>query len=315
MLVAERTRCKNRIRAVLANELLPPYEGDLCDTRGRAYLQRCELCPTARSLVDSDLRLLEATQQELDALDKSLVAEAYNSQDVRLLMTLPGIGYEIALTVAAALGDIRRFSSPDQAAAYLGLVPSTRQSGQHCYHGPITKRGNSKARWMLIQGVQHLDTNPGPLGVFFRRMLRKKNRNVAVVASARKLVTIAWHMLKKNEPYRYALPMPTQDKLSRLRVQATGKKRKTGPAKGSAPAPHSEGRSVRSVPALASVYQSEGLPAPTSLKEIAAAERRMLSQAGVSQWVESLQQPGVRACRTRSKGEQAHHEQDQKSKT
>ena len=60
------------------------------------------------------------------------------------------------------------------------------------------------ARWMMVQAAQHLGLHRGPLGVFFRRLAKKKNRNVAVVATARKLVTIAWHMLTNNEPYRYA---------------------------------------------------------------------------------------------------------------
>ena len=48
--------------------------------------------------------------------------------------------------------------------------------------------------------------HPGPLGHFFRRLKRRKGHNVAVVATARKLVTIAWHLLTKREPYRYAVP-------------------------------------------------------------------------------------------------------------
>src|SRR5208282_3471726 len=109
-----------------------------------------------------------------------------------------------------------------------------------CYHGPITKAGNGHARWVLIQAAQHLRMHPGPLGVFFRRLAKKKNYNVAVVATARKLVVIAWHMLTKNEPYRYARPLATEAKLQKLRVRATGKRRRTGPAKGSSAGRRSE---------------------------------------------------------------------------
>jgi len=63
---------------------------------------------------------------------------------------------------------------------------------------------------MLVQAPQHIDLHPGPLGDLFRRIAKRKNRNVAVVATARKLVSIAWHMLKNNEPYRYADPNPTK---------------------------------------------------------------------------------------------------------
>ena len=59
-------------------------------------------------------------------------------------MTLPGVSYVVAIGLLAALGDIHRFRDGDHAASYLGLAPITRQSGDHCYHGHITKAGNSR---------------------------------------------------------------------------------------------------------------------------------------------------------------------------
>jgi hypothetical protein len=166
------------------------------------------------------------------------------------------------------------------------LVPSTKQSAERCYHGPITKAGNGRARWMLIQAAQHVRLHPGPLGVFFRRLAKKKNYNVAVVAAARKLVVIAWHMLTRNEPYRYAQPRATEGKLSRLRVKATGAKRKTGPAKGSAKAAATPVPSRR-VKSLAGVYAAEGLPA---LGPAPAGEARTLEQTRTADYAAGLGQ-------------------------
>lgn len=61
----------------------------------------------------------------------------------------------------------------------------------------------------LIEAAQHLDKHPGPLGCLFRRLCRKKTRNVAVVAVPRKLAMIGWQMLTRGEPYRYAIPRST----------------------------------------------------------------------------------------------------------
>jgi transposase len=295
MLVAERTRCKNRIRAVLAQELLPRYEGDLFAPAGRRYLAACPLSELANALVASDLRLLESTEQELAHRDQALVVEAHEEPQVRLLMTLPGVDYDTALTLLAALGDVSRFRSGDHAAAYLGLVPSTHQSGRHCYHGPITKRGNGKARWMLIQGTQRMDRHPGPLGVFFRRLLRKKNRNVAGVATARKLVGIAWHMLKNSEPYRYALPAPTRAKLCGRRIQATGERRQGGTRKGT---PRSQrygtGQGIRRIPALPEVYATEGLPAAKPPTALTGGEQRVLREMRTTEFAQRIQSPQER---------------------
>jgi transposase len=299
-LVAERTRLKNRIHAVLAHGLIAVPEGDLFSGKGRAWLQGQTLPVRARTLIDSDLRLLSACEAELEALDRTLVQEAYSEPRVRLLMTLPGVDYTVALALVAVLGDSARFSDGDHAAAYLGLVPSTHQSGEHCYHGPITKQGNRRARWLLIQAAQHVAAHPGPLGVFFRRLLKKKNRNIAVVATARKLVVIAWQMLKENEPYRYAQPAATEAKLSRLRVKATGQRRQTGPAKGSAAAanqgPGKRSRTVRSLPA---VYEAEGLPGVRGPERLPAGEGRVLAEAGVSEYVQEIQAPRQRERKQR----------------
>jgi transposase len=234
--------------------------------------------------LDSDLRLLKHVEEELAVLDQMLAEQGYQEEQVKLLMTLPGVSLAVAQTLLAALGNIDRFSSPDEAASYLGLVPSTRQSADHCYHGPITKAGRGHARWMLIQAAHHARNQPGPLGVFFRRLTKKKNYNVAVVATARKLVVIAWHMLKHNEPYRYAQPKQTEIKLARLRVKATGRRRKPGPAKSTKCQAKLPGGSYTIKP-LAKVYQQEGLPELRLPKE---AERRMLRRNGVAPFAESL---------------------------
>jgi len=204
-------------------------------------------------------------------------------------MTLPGVDFAVAETVLAALGDLSRFPTPAQAASYLGLVPSTRQSGAHCYHGPITKQGNSHARWMLIQAAQHIGSHPGPLGVFFRKLAKKKNRNIAVVATARKLVIIAWHMLRNNQPYRYSLPKAAQAKFDRLRIRATGQKKKGGFPKGSGrPASYGSGHQTRAIPSLDQVYAANGLPA---IGEPKPGEQAMLERAQLTEVTARLRQP------------------------
>jgi len=232
-LVGQRTAMRNRIHSLLAMRLIEaPLR--LFSPAGLHWLAEVELDGQGRLLVDSDRRQLEFLQQEIDALDEELARRGHQSPAVKLLMTLPGVDVATAEALLAAWGDARRFPDGDHAASYLGLVPATKQSAEHCYHGPITKRGNSQGRWMLIEAAQHLDKHPGPLGHFFRRLTRKKNRNVAVVAAARKLATIGWQMLTTGEPYRYAIPRSTESKLARLRVKATGQRRKPPKAKAKA---------------------------------------------------------------------------------
>ena len=90
---------------------------------------------------------------------------------------------------------------------------------------------------------------------------------------------------------RYAQPMPTQNKLSRLRVKATGQRRKTGPKTGTSPSPN-QGKGVRTrqVPALQEVYTREELPQARALPELPAGEKRRLAQTETIDYVQRLEQ-------------------------
>lgn len=282
-LVSQRTMMRNRIHSVLAMRLVEAPQR-LFNAEGQDWLARVELDAQARQLVDSDQRQLAFLQREIDALEAELARRGYHSDPAKLLMTLPSVDVTTAESLLAAWGDVRRFPDGDHAASYLGLVPSTKQSAHQCYHGPITKRGNSQARWMLIEAAQHLDKHPGPLGHFFRRLMKKKNRNVAVVAAARKLAAIGWRMLVTGEPYRYAIPRSTEAKLARLRVKATGQRRAGGSPKGTKSTAKLPGGS-RTIRSLAEVCQAEGLPSPKALSR---GEQRTVAQAGCQTLVEQL---------------------------
>jgi transposase len=304
-LVGQRTMMRNRIHSALAMRLVDaPLR--LFNAEGLEWLRTVELDEQARLLVDSDLRQLEFLGKEIDVLDAELAKRGHASAEVKLLMTLPGADVATAQAMLAAWGDAKRFADGDHAASYLGLVPSTKQSANQCYHGPITKRGNSHARWMLIEAAQHLDKHPGPLGHFFRRLAKKKNRNVAVVAGARKLAMIGWMMLVKNEPYRYASPKTTETKLASLRVKATGQRRRGGSPKGQKCAAKLPGGS-RTIKALAHVCQSEGLPLP---RPLSAGERRTVREASSETFVAEIAAPHLvpRSPTRRKAQEMAAHD-------
>lgn len=288
VLVAERTRLKNRLHSVLHHLLLPCPVADLFSRAGLAWLATVALPTAERATVDADCRLLTAVDQELAALEQTQVVDAAADPRIRLLLTLPGLDVAVATALLAAIGEISRFPSPARLAAYLGLVPSVRQSAQHCYTGPITNQGASHVRWLLVQATQHLDRHPGPFGAFVRKLQRRKNRNIAIVAAARKLAILAWHVLHTGEPYRYAVPRVTQEKLARLRRRATDARRRSGPPPGTPrTAAYGTGQRTRTVPALATVYQQEGLPVPGSIP--AAEHRTLAADQAVQRFVASLQ--------------------------
>jgi transposase len=302
-LVMDKTAMKNRIHAVLHQRLIPCPFADLFSVQGRQWLQTLSLDTEGRASIDSDLRLLAAVEAEIAQQDQKLATAAYAEPRVKLLMTLPGISLTVAQTLWAVLGEVERFRDADHAASYLGLVPSTHQSGKRCYHGPITKQGHRQARALLVQAAHHLRIHPGPLGAFFRRVAKRRGYNVAVVATARKLVVIAWHMLKSNEPYRYAQPQTVEYKLEQLRVTATGEKRKRGYAKGTPrSATYGSGQRVTRVRSLGQVCERTALPPPKGLASLPRAEQRMLEQSGTLEYVQTIQHEKLKIRKAKKEG-------------
>jgi transposase len=92
--------------------------------------------------------------------------------------------------------------------------------------------------------------------------------------------------VSRNEPYRYASPAPTEAKLRRLRVRATGERRKTGPREGTQGAARlGVGTRSRTIKPLAEVYRQEALPA---IRPLSAGEHRMLQASGTAEFVDTL---------------------------
>jgi len=113
--------------------------------------------------VDCYLRLIEPLKSEVKFLSSRLKREAGNDPNVRLLTTIPGVGYYVALLVKAEIGDVRSLGSGDHLASYAGLVPSTRSSGGVERHGGITRQGLGgcdgpwwRRRWCISGSTRRL---------------------------------------------------------------------------------------------------------------------------------------------------------------
>jgi len=143
-------------------------------------------------------------------------------------LTLPGVGAATALAIVAASGEIRRFARPNKLVSYLGLDPRVRQSGERPAHtGHISRQGQAHARGLLIEAAHAAVGTPGPLRAFFRRVRARRGEQVAIVAVARKLVVLCWHLLTSERDYRWARPTLVAKKRRKLEL-ASGAPRLPG---------------------------------------------------------------------------------------
>lgn len=119
-------------------------------------------------------------------------------EDVRLLMTVPGVGYYTALLVKAEMGDVNRFRSGDHLCSYAG--PSTYNSGGVTRHGGITREGSRWLRWAMVEAAMthvKFDTS-----ITRYRIAEKRGRKIAIVATARRLLLSCYSVLKNRRAFR-----------------------------------------------------------------------------------------------------------------
>jgi transposase len=220
-LVRQRTRLRNQVHAVLARNLIAAPFTDVFGRGGRRWLAEVPLPAHEREQVDSNLRLHDALDVEIELVERQLAEQALARADVRRLMTIPGVGAITALALVAVIGDATRFPGPRQLVGYLGLDPRVRQSGEKAArHGHISRAGQAHARGLLIEAAHTAIRTPGPLRAFHARLAARRGKQIALCATARKLAALAWHLLSKDEDYRYGAPTITQRKLRKLQRQA-----------------------------------------------------------------------------------------------
>jgi transposase len=177
---------------------------DLFGVAGRELIDRLQLPePWQTNLVES-LALVDDLTARVDALEVELKELGADHPSMRLLMTVPGVGWVLAYTIASEIGDVRRFASPKKLAGYTGLCPLVRQSGGKDRRGPLAKNGPAYLRWALIEAATHAARDPRYRERYERtkqRLGRQRGAKVARVDLARQLAEAIWHVLTKNEPF------------------------------------------------------------------------------------------------------------------
>jgi transposase len=132
---------------------------------------------------------------------KWIKSQARSNAAMKLLMTVPGIGALSALLLVARLGDIGRFKRAEQVSRYFGLVPSESSSGDRRRLGRISKEGCRLVRSTLIQDAWQAVRSNYDLRLRYNQIARRRGKNVAIVAIARKLAEITFCVLRDQSPY------------------------------------------------------------------------------------------------------------------
>ncbi len=149
--------------------------------------------------------ILAPINDQIAAADRELALLCERDPIVALLATAPAVGPVTASAVVATIDDITRFASAHQFEAFLGLVPGERSSGEKRRIGRITKAGNSRVRYLLVEAGWRIMRSKSPETAALRewagRIAVRRGKRIAVVALARRLAGILFAMWRDGKPY------------------------------------------------------------------------------------------------------------------
>jgi transposase len=206
--VKMQTRIKNQIRVLLSKqneEIREMVEGGraLFSNSGMEGFRKLKLPGKDKDILEALIRSLEHIRAEIkqsDALVKKLYSE---SQQAQLIITIPGFGTFLSVLVTTEIADIERFSSDSRLHSYAGLVPSIYDTGKRSYHGRLVHQGNKHLRWAVVEAVWPAVRADCGISMMYQRIARRKGANSAKIATARRLLTIIYRMLKEKRSYEF----------------------------------------------------------------------------------------------------------------
>jgi transposase len=194
-----RSALKNRAGAMLAKQGVQRPFSDMFGPGGLRFLETLELAESPRRRLDSTLALIADFTREIELTTREIDARAKEDPYVEVLCQIRGVGRYIAMLVIAEVGDVNRFRTARQLCSWAGMTPTVRSSDRRTRLGHISHQGSPALRWALVEAAQHAARGGGPLRQAFERIAKRRGRQVAKVAVARRILTLCFYGLRDGE--------------------------------------------------------------------------------------------------------------------
>ena len=193
------TRMKSKVQTKIKSHLSRngiPYEKNLWKKEKIVWLRSLKDLE-----IDSFLRIYDLLKIEETLTKKEIIKIAMANQDIILLKTIPGVGHYGAVMIYEEIGDINRFKSPKNLHAYAGVVPGIYQSGNKS-RTKTRSQVNYWLKWIAGQCAGSIFRRKNKLQKYYLKMKSRRGSKIARKATARKILTIAWHVLNEKNPYK-----------------------------------------------------------------------------------------------------------------
>lgn len=211
-----RQRCYLRRHAsasrVKIRRIVSDYNADRADlftAEGLEYLAQLKLTPADRFVIDQLLTAWTRQLEQVHQAERQLRAFAQRagaaeSEAREVLASIPGVGVVTVDIVLSEIGDIHRFRSANEVVAYAGLAPARRESAGKAKDLGITKDGSRLLRWAMVEAAWRLVRQSSRWRNTYEQLQKRRGKKKAIVAIARRLVTIVVAVWRKGEKYRPA---------------------------------------------------------------------------------------------------------------
>jgi transposase len=210
ILVRQRTRLKNRVHATLAKYALT-IQGvsDIFGVRGRKLIAaRMEELPEHTAFATQRLLdELDILQGHIAEFEKRMESVFEETEEIKLLRTLPGVGFTLAVVIAMEIGCVERFGGAEKLASYAGTTPRVHASGGKIRYGQLRADVNRYLKWAFVEAgntiCMNRSRNPHRhVSRLYQRVKIRKGHPKAIGAVARHLAEATYWILKKREAYR-----------------------------------------------------------------------------------------------------------------
>jgi transposase len=199
-LVHSRASVKASVHALLAKHGITLEIGDYFGVAGGDLLDAVKLPKPYADRLAAQRRLILMLNAEVDAVELEIVNALKDDRRYVNLLKVKGIGPVFAAIFVAEIGDVTRFSHPEQLACWAGLTPRHYESDTTVRRGHISKEGSTLVRWAAIETV-HRECEP-LLKAHRDQIIARRGKNakqIATVAAARKLMHVVYWVLRDGE--------------------------------------------------------------------------------------------------------------------
>lgn len=210
VLVRQRTQLKNRIHATLAKYALS-VEGvsDVFGVKGRRLMRQRikELPAQTRFMWERLMESVEHLDGQVRKVEERMVEVFEATEEVKRIMTLPGVGFLLAVTITQEVGEVKRFGSAEKLAAYAGMTPRVHSSGGKTRWGPLRSDVNRYLKWAYVEAANAICANRSRwperhVARLYERLKGARGHQKAIGAVGRHLAEATYWMLVKKEDYK-----------------------------------------------------------------------------------------------------------------